>query len=323
MEIHSEQHEQISAVSTLIRRFSHEVLARQKQFQDDLLVSCLQLIIALPAECFDDDFVEFLPAIQLALTIGLTYLPLAEQTVTSFDRWSRSSTLKFEQFYDEILPFLDDFLRLSSDQLNDVNIRTIVSALQERTRTKSKSQNVLPTRMMKKTKQIRHLFEETEIRRVQQRIFLFLGSIGNGFNWKILGNDKNFFLKEALAWDNENHLTFPLPFDDIKPNLHLDLFLPRIVDLALRSSDRQAKITACELLHSIVLFLIGKSAHHRTNSTISFDQLYKKLFPVLVELSCDSDTVEFDRFLLLTRSSFSFSSPNHFFQRSSFKLFIG
>ncbi len=39
----------------------------------------------------------------------------------------------------------------------DVNVRAIVSALQEKTRLNSKSRNVLPTRMLKKTKQIKHV----------------------------------------------------------------------------------------------------------------------------------------------------------------------
>jgi hypothetical protein len=52
----------------------------------------------------------------LALSIGLTYLPLAEQTINSLERWSQSTLLNLSNFYDQILPYLDDFLRLSSDQ---------------------------------------------------------------------------------------------------------------------------------------------------------------------------------------------------------------
>ncbi|CAF3037702.1 unnamed protein product [Rotaria sp. Silwood2] len=116
---------------------------------------------------------------------------------------------------------------------------------------------------------------------------------------------------QAVAWDNENHLTFNVPFDNIKPTIHLgkiqnlfsfnqslfstfhlDIFLPRIVDLALHSSDRQTKITACELLQSIMLYMIGKSANNRSNAAASYEKLYARLFPVVLELSCDSDTVD-------------------------------
>jgi hypothetical protein len=36
----------------------------------------------------------------------------------------------------------------------------------------------------------------------------------------------------------------------------------------LHSSDRQTKITACELLQSIMLYMIGKSANNRSNAAV-------------------------------------------------------
>ena len=65
METDSTDNDQIPAVCALIRRFAHEVLSRQKQYRDDLLISCLQFIISLPAECIDYDFVDYVPAIQV------------------------------------------------------------------------------------------------------------------------------------------------------------------------------------------------------------------------------------------------------------------
>lgn len=41
---------------------------------------------------------------------------------------------------------------------------------------------------------------------------------------------------------------FPLSSDDL---------LPRVVDLALSSSDRQTKVAASELLHSTIIVMIG------------------------------------------------------------------
>lgn len=67
MEIEIQENEQVTAVCALMRRFAHEILSRQKQYQDDLLVSCLQLIISLPAECIDYDFADYVPAIQVRI----------------------------------------------------------------------------------------------------------------------------------------------------------------------------------------------------------------------------------------------------------------
>ncbi|CAF3651048.1 unnamed protein product [Rotaria socialis] len=290
MDIDINENEQVASVCTLVRRFAHEVLSRQKQYRDDLLVACLQFIISLPSECIDYDFADYVPTIQLALSIGLTYLPLAEQTINSLERWSQSTSLNLSNYYDQILPYLDDFLRLSHDQGDDVNVRAIISTLQEKTRMSSRSKHVLPTRMLKKAKQIKHLFEDSDIRRVQFRILKYLGSIGNRTNHYLIDNTSNYLVKEAVAWDNENHLTFNVPFDDIKPTIHLDIFLPRIIDLASHCSDRQTKITACELLQSIMLYMIGKSANNRSNAAASYEKLYARLFPAVLELSCDSDT---------------------------------
>ncbi|CAF2140320.1 unnamed protein product [Rotaria magnacalcarata] len=232
MDIDINETGQVVAVCVLVRRFAHEVLSRQKQYRDDLLVSCLQFIMSLPSECID-----YVPAIQLALNLGLTYLPLSEPTINSLERWSR----------------------------DDVNVRAVVSSLQEKTRFNSKSKHALPTRMLKKTKQIKHLFEGSDIRRVQFRILKYLGSLGNCVNHYLIDDTSNHLIKEAVARDNENHITFNVPFDDLKPILHLDIFLSRIVDLALHSADHQTKITACELLQSIVLYMIGKSANNRSS----------------------------------------------------------
>jgi DNA-dependent protein kinase catalytic subunit len=59
------------------------------------------------------------------------------------------------------------------------------------------------------------------MRRVQFRILKYLGSLGNRTNHYLIDNTSNYLIKEAVAWDNENHLTFNVPFDDIKPTIHL------------------------------------------------------------------------------------------------------
>lgn len=65
MEVDQILNDQLIPVRELTRRFSQEVLARAKQFQDDLLVSCLQFIISLPSECVAEDFSDFVPSIQV------------------------------------------------------------------------------------------------------------------------------------------------------------------------------------------------------------------------------------------------------------------
>jgi DNA-dependent protein kinase catalytic subunit len=64
-----------------------------------------------------------------------------------------------------------------------------------------------------------------------------------------------------MAWDTVPRVKFSVPFHDIKPEIFLDPILPRVVELAQTATERQTKLAACELLHSIVLFMVGSNAH--------------------------------------------------------------
>jgi len=54
-------------------------------------------------------------------------------------------------------------------------------------------------------------------------------------------------------------LTIPLDTKEI--DIHLDSCLPRIIELANNSTDKKLRFAACELLHSLITYMIGKSAY--------------------------------------------------------------
>ena len=72
-----------------------------------------------------------------------------------------------------------------------------------------------------------------------------------------------------------------------------DPFLPRIVELATKSGDRQTKVAACELLHSLILLCVGRSATQPTRERFSMALIYKKIFPSILQLACDVDLVSY------------------------------
>ncbi|CAG5123411.1 unnamed protein product, partial [Candidula unifasciata] len=53
-----------NAAYQLIKKFSKEVLVRMKQYRDDLLASCLTLILSLPKEVIVDQMADIIPAIK-------------------------------------------------------------------------------------------------------------------------------------------------------------------------------------------------------------------------------------------------------------------
>lgn len=56
----------------------------------------------------------------------------------------------------------------------------------------------------------------------------------------------------------------------------------------------QFQVAACELLHSIVAYMLGKASQmpERQRGPPPMYQLYKRIFPVLLRLACDVDQVK-------------------------------
>lgn len=53
------------------------------------------------------------------------------------------------------------------------------------------------------------------------------------------------------------------------------------------------QVVACELLHSLVIYTVGKNAQivEGENTLPPMYKLHKRLFPVLMRLACDVDQV--------------------------------
>lgn len=71
-----------------------------------------------------------------------------------------------------------------------------------------------------------------------------------------------------LAWDYNSPLTFPLPLGAIKYDLRIGTLLPRILNLCTSSTNEKIKAASGELIHGLVVYLIGKSAETRNFGNI-------------------------------------------------------
>ena len=68
-----------------------------------------------------------------------------------------------------------------------------------------------------------------------------------------------------------------------------------MVELATLSSNRQTKIAACELLHALVIYMIGREAQVLGHQEVKrhMDTLYRKIFPAVFQLVCDVELVRY------------------------------
>jgi DNA-dependent protein kinase catalytic subunit len=84
--------------------------------------------------------------------------------------------------------------------------------------------------------------------------------------------------------------------------------LPRIAELAENATDRQTKVAACELLHSLLLYMIGLNAKLEPRP---LHRLYAHLFPVLLRLAVDVEQVARQLFEPLTTQIIHWFTRNH------------
>uniref|UniRef100_A0A3Q1ES12 DNA-dependent protein kinase catalytic subunit n=1 Tax=Acanthochromis polyacanthus TaxID=80966 RepID=A0A3Q1ES12_9TELE len=280
-----------SACFALFSKFGKEVCVRMKQYKDELLASCLTFVLSLHHNIIALDIKAYSPALETALKLGLSHVPLANAALNALEDWSSHIPLEMMQpCYTNILPLLDGYLKTTSnDSKMDDNNWEVMSSLSSRS---DKGYSRVMTRLLKKSNQLP--MDDAPLVTVRLRVVKLLGHLGGKLNRNLVTVvSSEEMMKKFVAWDSEKRLSFAVPFKDMKPVIFLDPFLPRISELALSTSDRQTKVAACELLHSLVIYMVGKSAQmvEGENSLPPMYKLHKRLFPVLLRLACDVDQV--------------------------------
>uniref|UniRef100_A0A3Q2XVH6 DNA-dependent protein kinase catalytic subunit n=1 Tax=Hippocampus comes TaxID=109280 RepID=A0A3Q2XVH6_HIPCM len=267
-----------SACFALFSKFGKEVESLS-QYKDELLASCLTFVLSLHHNIVAVDIKVYCPALEAALKLGLSHVPLANAALDALETWSSHIPLETMQpCYKLILPLLDGYLKTSGNDSKPL--------------TANPSNSHLMTRLLKKSNQL--AVEDSPLTMVRLRVVKLLGRLGGKLNRNLITVvSSEDMMKKFVAWDTEKRLSFAVPFADMKPVIYLDPFLPRISELALSTSDRQTKVAACELLHSLVLYMVGKSAQmvEGENRLPPMYKLHKRLFPVLLRLACDVDQV--------------------------------
>ncbi|CAG8572313.1 13750_t:CDS:10, partial [Acaulospora morrowiae] len=307
----------------LYTKFLKEVCARLSQYKDDLLASCLRFVLSVPKELLHID--DLISPICIVLKLGKNHQPLANIGLDAIEKIiDLKGPRDLSKWLGQILPFFNEYLLVKSDMM-DNSLKEIAqfreNAQKNRRALKSvekaRKQKIREAGLIKSAKTIvgvGQLERNVGLHDLQVRILRILGRLG-GLSKSIfedIVNDdlahvssspskspgiknKSSKSNNILAWDPERRLSFVIPYPDSRINILFDEFLPRIVELAESAPDRKTKVVACELLHSIMLFMIGKSAL-KVRSTKGpqespFSKTYRRIFPALLRLAIDSDQV--------------------------------
>ena len=245
----SEMTEQPTIIDLLIG-YAKDVVQRCKQYRDELLVSCLTLIVKMPLVIITQIFSDIVPSLQIALEVGVSYLPLAEVTIQALRYWCNElpqSVLDIS--LPKLLPLLMPYLK-SKETSGEAEIQTRIISVKMAFANQRRKVDI---KKMKDRKQVK----TTGMRKVQDLILDFIGGLPLNMSMDIIPQDPDTLAEAAVRWTPYKHVKFATPFRDTKIDIYLDDLLPHIVDLALNSSNRQTKVAASELLHSIIIILIG------------------------------------------------------------------
>uniref|UniRef100_A0A8B9FQC8 DNA-dependent protein kinase catalytic subunit n=1 Tax=Amazona collaria TaxID=241587 RepID=A0A8B9FQC8_9PSIT len=274
---------------SLFVKFGKEVAAKMKQYKDELLASCLSFLLSLPHDIIMLDIKAYIPALQNAFKLGLSCIPMADLGLDALEDWSAHIPRHIMQpYYKDVLPLLDGYLKNSTSTVESQNnweVRKLSRAAQ-------KGFNKVVIQRLRKAKTFSD--DSPSLEAVRIRVACLLGSLGGQINHNLItATSAEEMMKKCVSWDTEKRLSFAVPFADMKPIIYLDLFLPRVTELALSASDRQTKVAACELLHSIVTYMLGKASQmpDGCQGPPPMYQLHKRTFPVLLRLACDVDQV--------------------------------
>nr|XP_031842428.1 DNA-dependent protein kinase catalytic subunit-like isoform X2 [Nomia melanderi] len=259
----------------LLYKYIMNIVTLISTFTGELLTICLSLILNAPEIYIEHILTSAIPAFKIALTVGLSDFEIACTALNALEKWtSHLTNEQSSKFLLEIVPFLEPYL--NSEE-------SCMEILQDIIKTERKF-----------IKRIIQKEDENTLERLQMRVLLFIASLDTDIIM-------NFVYKKSMdigaTWDKKDLLKYSLALSDTEVNINFDKILPRLTQLAQNSGDRRTKIIACEALHSMIIFILGKTSHLNQDK---FAPLYKVIYPSILNLGCDFDEAARKIFQLLT-----------------------
>ncbi|CAG8461030.1 2617_t:CDS:10, partial [Racocetra fulgida] len=253
--IHS-MHDQLSPSATSLQRASYflftkflkEVCVRLDQYKDDLLASCLDLVLSAPRELCHSDIL--ISPIRIALKLGQSYQPLANIGLNAIEKLlDMKESQNINKLLGQILPLLNDYLLVTADTIDNslkeiAQVRADAQSLTRGAKTveKARKQKIRDVDKHKRSTTIGvgHLKKNAGLHNLQVRVLRILGRLG-GTNKlifeRIVDNEvinrtnqqQNIYgfkdqnsSNNLLAWDPDKKLTFNIPYPDTNVEISID-----------------------------------------------------------------------------------------------------
>ncbi|XP_050478858.1 DNA-dependent protein kinase catalytic subunit-like isoform X2 [Bombus huntii] len=249
----------------MLNKYIMNVLNLIPTFSNELLTTCVHLILDVPMLYVENILNSTIPTFKIAFTVGISDFELACKALNTLEKWTNHFDNEITaMFLQEIVPFLEPYLHSGESS---------VEFLQDIIKTERKV-----------IKRIILRDDENTLERFQMRVLLFIASLDTNIIMDFIYKKS---MNTGATWDKKDLLKYSLTFSDTQVDIHFDKILPRIILLAQNSGDRRTKVIACEVLHSIVMYVLGKTSQYLVSNPDRFVSLYTMLCPALLNLGCD------------------------------------
>ncbi|XP_055545143.1 DNA-dependent protein kinase catalytic subunit-like isoform X2 [Wyeomyia smithii] len=283
-----------AATTNLLVYYLELQIAKARHSTGELQLTCLRFVLAAPIdilECFLEDTNELIEVLQISLKLGKGMLALANAALSCTRRIvahdSPISKDGREKVIERVLPLLDSFLQTRDAFQHAEIVNSRLAKFQ-----KKRSVNLTSSKIEKIKLQHALNSSETELVKFQRRVLLFLGELEPNMCTKMIQQDledescREESDRPLVLWDLDSNCNISLQLLSrvgIRPIIKLDTIIARVCTLAVSSSDRRTKMAACELLHALILYVIGIQHHDR------MIKLWTELCSHMLQLSTDSD----------------------------------
>lgn len=133
---------------------------------------------------------------------------------------------------------------------------------------------------IKRTAQKLIKIRESDLLKFQKRILFFFGTLEPEYCLHLVqGGGGAGEYTSLVKWCTSRTVKLKLYGADYFPQVNMDELIPRLCEIASTTTDRQKKMTACEILQATILYLVGSSNHR--------GRLWSELCQLMLELACD------------------------------------
>ena len=104
---------------SLIRNYIDKCLSKLQTYRDELLYSCIELLLNIPKSFLPIKYL--IPALLRSLKIGLTHIPAGELAIDVLEKWCDEHFDDIKEYFNVILPNLEPYLTITKETVAGIS----------------------------------------------------------------------------------------------------------------------------------------------------------------------------------------------------------